>query len=387
MRDLPPLPSVVSPDRITPTQASMAAKCLLRFLLGKRTDGRADLPSNSPLKYVGQAFHSLIESARRGAAGTPPSRERLRELWRSALFAAEVEAVRGGDQDWVPLTRHVKNLERTRLRAIGIAAAQEVRGPTGTGLGRTEVWLESKDKTVAGRVDAIDRVGPHVILRDYKSGVVLKPSGEPKREYEIQMLLYARLFHDVEGVWPDCLELVDRHGHGWTVAFAPDLANDEFERAREVLLRAQAVISMHDDLANADVSGIASGDEETCATCLHRPCCPVHLERLAEAGCLGLGRDRFAPLDVFGTVSEVQTGRDGRIRFRLVCRDRHVVVGSLTATGNFRDPPDLDSLTPALSLGDVVAVFGAAPLRAHDTMTEVVQLVAAPGTRAFKAGS
>lgn len=367
-----------TPERISATQLSTARACPLRFVLDSSVRGtERPLPTQSPTGYLGSVFHGVVEDARRGRAGNPPNRERLEECWRSRLVSAEASAREHGDEDWLPFAESYQRLERLRLRALRLAAAQRVRVGTGEGNPSTEAWVESTDGLVVGKIDAIDREGDQTILRDFKSGEVADGDGGPLAEHRLQMIVYAGLYHESRGRWPDHLELVGGSGNRVEVLFDPSEAIATLEESRGILRELHDAIGEGATIMAPEVVSLARPDGGVCRSCQHRPACPGHMRQLGRAGVIRLDDGPYPTVDAHGVIEDAGLDRDGLshlvIRNGAACRRiRRVAVRSLS---------DRSSVT--VSPGDVVAVFGAAPKRPAEVDPAHEQLVTMRFTRAF----
>lgn len=385
----PPVPVVASsPKRISPTQVEVARGCALQFILNSAVPESASaLPSPSPARYAGSAFHGLIEAARRGEAGDPPSADRLSALWQEQVARVEEEAKGNGDECWVPLHATFQGFQRTRLWAIRLALSQDVvsggAGRRGGGDGpATEAWLESRDSAVAGKVDAIDSSEGHLVLRDFKSGAATESGSTLRSAYVTQMLLYAALHRESRGAWPDRLEVVDRRGHVHEVAFSHDQAAQELQLAKDTLGDVVARLGEGGSARDAAIAAMGTPSGEICRFCRHRPSCAIYLGELQAEGVKVHGDSDFAPVDIVGRV--VAAGEvDGRLWLRLehggVARTVQGYLPEAARESGERPAPPDD--------GALVAVFGAMPRRRLSASPEAPLLVAAPGTRAYVVGS
>jgi hypothetical protein len=376
----------MAPPRIAPTEVRNAEGCLLRFALDRSIpESERSLPSPGPFGYVGTVFHEVVEAARRGKAGDPIQRSLLEQIWKDHLAAAEVRAVANGDGAWLPLAESVSSLERSRLSAIRLAAAQQISGRrsgTGSGGGDTETWLSTRDGLVAGRVDAIDRRGERVVLQDYKSGEIVDSRGGIKKEYSIQMKLYAALYKEDRGSWPDSLELIDRRGVPCNVEYTQSEATELISRARALLEAARFRLSAGRGLTDESVTDLARPGSEACATCRHRPVCPRFLMHLAATGLVIHGESKFPQIDAIGVIDDAQVTGDDRLWLQLGHRSHVRRIQGLSRCGSFRDPTDGSPAPDPPDRGQVVAVFGAVPRRPVDG--EVTHLVASRSVRAFR---
>lgn len=372
-----------APARLSATQYSTAVSCPLRLVLDSSIDeANRALPSPSPARYLGEIFHGVIEDARRGRAGNPPLRERLAECWTLRVKAAEVSAVERGDADWLPLAESCQNLESLRLRTLRLAADQRVRTGTGSGAPSTEVVVESADRSVVGRIDAIDREGDHTILRDFKSGEPVDSAGNPLPEYRRQMLLYAALFHESNGRWPDRLELVNGRGRSFEVSFDPSTATAALLECKEVLRSVQSAVAESSTLGDSRIARLARPEGDACRLCQHKPLCPGYSERLRRVGLVRLDESSFSALDAHGVIGELHPDSSGSSSVEFthgqVARSiRHLEIRNLGGDGN---PLPAD---PGLTVGVAIYIFGALPRVPFNVDSEACRLVVARGTRAF----
>ena len=357
---------VSAPSRIAPTEVTKATKCLLAFALDRCVpENQMALPSASPLRYLGTAFHRLIEGARRGDAGDPVETRQLERLWSTGLSEVEAEAARNGDEVWLPLRESAPTTERIRLAAIRLASAQTVySGSTkrGTSGGKTEAWLRSEDGMLAGKVDALDGDQNHVDLQDFKSGSVLDENAEIKPEASTQLKMYAALYYESRGSWPGSLTLIDRYGRRTRVDFTHEECLRMAAEARALLVRAQTSLANGGRLSDRSVADLADPSGGACATCRHRPVCPRYLARLAEDGLVVHGDSRYPQVDLMGALVEEASARGGGQSLRLAHRERIRSVQRVISDTGFEegqaDPSPPEKARP------VAAVFGALPRRA-----------------------
>lgn len=366
------------PDRISATRVGTASGCPLRFVLETSIDeGELALPSSSGARYLGIAFHHVIEVARRGEAGDPPERARLEQHWRRGMSLAEEQAVKNGDDIWIPLRETQPFVERTRLSAIRLASIQCVAKGTGKASGgtnhTTETWLKSTDGRVVGRLDAIDRHRQSVVIRDYKSGAAVDASGAIKREYVTQMLLYAALYFDNYGVWPRSLEVIDQRGRTVPIAtYTPESALAALETAKTTLQRVQSELGHKPILAAPRVVKLAEPDSGQCGSCRSRPVCSRYLDTLDTESLRVHGDSGFASVDVAGTVEHLDTTADGLLHLEL------------SNDGEARSVQNVTAPEEPLLPGDRLAVFNALPRRPLVSDPLAHQLLATRSSRAFR---
>ena len=392
MHDALPLP-VLRPDRLSPSRFGIASRCPLRFVLDTSApECDSALPSSSGARYVGTVVHRLIEAARRGHAGNPPDRARLEETWQAELRTAEQDAIANGDACWVPLAQSQRYSERSRLWAMQLASDQRVRSAGGASVTAkaslcTETEVVSSDGSIRGFIDAVELDGGALVIQDFKSGAVLDDSGRPKEPYRQQMILYAGLYHDARGRWPDRLELIDRRGTVVPVPYQQADATSLLTEAQDLLVRLRAAIRDGQTTSDGDIANLARVDvgssNSPCWSCRHRPICHQHLGALRSAGLIRHGEHRYSPVDVIGRVESVAAPDGGRIRIRLRHGDRQYTIQGLARSGTFSDDagPTVNDRLPVP--GDSVGVYSALPRRPLIDQSGPVSLMTARPTRAY----
>src|SRR5690606_15664843 len=87
-----------------------------------------------------------------------------------------------------------------------------------------ERWVQTRDGMIGGKVDHVLHTKDGVVLRDYKTGLILEgnsPDGHKlvKESYQVQLKLYAALYHATHGVWPIALEVIPIVGTPQIVPF------------------------------------------------------------------------------------------------------------------------------------------------------------------------
>ena len=374
-----------APDRISPSQAEIARKCPLRFVLDKSIrEEELPMPSGSGARYAGSVFHGVIEAARRGRVGDPPELSRLEAIWRRLLKEAEEDARRNGDESWLPLEESVRSLERTRLWCMRLAMQQRARRRSGEGASQTEAWLEADDGLIAGKPDAIDDEGGSLILRDFKTGEVIDPSGVVKREYAVQMLLYAALFRESRGQWPDELHVVDKSGRSHRVEIIQREASDELASAKSLLLGLQGKLEAPAGIEDDALVDLAEPEGGVCGTCRGRPFCSRYLQKLSENGEIVHGEHRYAPSDFLGELLEVSVTEKGRVRLEVRHNGEVKSIRNLTRHGGFRDIKEPDESPPLPTPGGRIVIFNAIPCSPREVASSPSHYVVGRGSRAFK---
>jgi hypothetical protein len=138
------------------------------------------------------------------------------------------------------------------------------------GIARIEHAQSAAGGRIRGRADVIRRSPKHEI-EDYKSGAVFEgDSGELKRAYRMQMLLYAVLEHEESGSWPASASVIPLTGDPVVIEIAPA----EAEAARDDALAALAHYNQCVE-GTDDAGRLAAPGPEQCRFCEFAAVCPA----------------------------------------------------------------------------------------------------------------
>lgn len=354
---LPPQPDLRPLQRISPSRFTSLKDCRLREVWA--AGGASALLPVHPRARLGTVAHRLLEvAAKGGLSGTDPA-QAVSQEWDAQIAAVEATMRESWlERSFVPLRRSVADYEVRRLRACNHAV--ELALPTtavsadflGSGGASFEVWVQSSDGRVGGYIDHVIETACGVVLRDYKSGYVLEKTGvegipEVKESYQVQLRLYAALYHATFGCWPAGLEIVPLQGDPIPVPFDPDGCTTlllEAVNALEALNREVALSSLASGLRN-----LATPSPAACSFCPYRPVCHVYWDtRPPVAG-------QAWPNDCRGTAISIQTLGNGK---RMLTIDGHqgsVIVRALDAS------PDRHPALTDAKVGDTLVGYNLRP--------------------------
>jgi len=181
------------------------------------------------------------------------------------------------------------------------AVRHAVREPSAKGSGGargarqlSEEGIESLDGLIKGSMDAVYFTGDAIDIIDRKSGDV-KRDGLLRESYVMQLKLYAGLVHDVEGIMPRSLALIDGAFHRYEVDFKPDEVMALYSAAKEWLAAIrEEVLSRPENLAS-----LADPRPGNCKYCQLRPNCRPYWEVIRQ-GAQGY------PMDFASTVETIE---------------------------------------------------------------------------------
>jgi len=349
--------SRISPlKRLSPSRFLAVKECALREVWA--ADGAPSLLPSSPRARLGTVIHSLLELAGNGQLGTSPEGQ-IDKTWGRLVSKCEAQMSNSWlERSLVPLSKTVPDFEVRRLRARRIAlhmaagagasveASQEVRG-----IG-FEVWVETADHLVGGRIDEMQPSADGPKLRDYKTGQILEadtPEGIStiKISYQTQLRLYAALYACKFGQWPSRLEVVDLDGREFEVPFEIASCEALLEEASRVLATINEKIQNSRSTQEA-ANILATPGPSNCSACSYRPECPAYRTARQRSSLTGW------PADVFGIVQYVRTLANGRISLGINTPT------SPTTLTRVRNLEPTETRHPALNFlkeGDLVGIF------------------------------
>jgi hypothetical protein len=269
-------------------------------------------------------IHLLLESAAKGKIKDAHLREACESKWRELLAKHEETLSQDSRTAWmVPLEstafRFAEKLERSLGKAMELAklnASSATASETpGTPSWSAEQWLETKDKLVGGKVDLITRGPDGTAIKDYKSGAIYEDhKGTIKENYSLQLKLYAAIYHDAHGDWPNLLELIPLSGKPERVPFTPDECVALLKAAKDELARVNSLVE------SAKIRDAALPRPDCCWYCGFRPVCGKYRDAMQ------LPAPGPWPNDVIGTIVSVLE-EQARLVFSVRMRETTVRVG------------------------------------------------------------
>ena len=256
--------------------------------VGIRTDGRFGNGSPSIPGAIGNTTHMLLEAASRGefiSSSGQVDTQSIAERW-DGLIDEQVESLDHLASTSAPSRKLWRNYALRRAAAMmaaeRICRRQSHRHSTSQGIGHaTEAWYQGFGGRLGGRIDLVVVSSRGLEILDYKSGIVTdrteagETTGELRASYVRQLLLYAALYYDQQGVWPSWAvveSLVDGQ-HEFAV-----LPNEASQAVRDAL-------DLLDCYNRAVETGRipASPSEQNCLWCPFKPVCNEYLATATEA--------------------------------------------------------------------------------------------------------
>ena len=308
-----PLSSI---ERISPSRFNQFQLCSLREIWSSNHQGPL-LPCH-PSARLGTISHAILEAAAKGVVN---DRASLEALWNNITKKVQDQMLQYQvEEHLVPLEIYAFNYEVKKILCFKMSEKIfESSGPEVSGKRSAEQWFESADGKIGGKIDLILTHDDGVEIVDYKTGNVLNSqSGGIKDEYEVQMKLYAGLYHEVKGDWPVKLSLIGIDGKKYYVSFSEDRCEDLIDKARKTVDETNELID-----AGLKSEDFANPSPSACKYCSYRPACKKYwLSRESS--------DKW-PCDVIGKVKEKSLLGNGFFRLAINSNGCECVIRGLSA--------------------------------------------------------
>jgi len=290
--------------RISPSTVSRLQSCQLRVVLGA-TIKRPLLPY-MPVNHLGNVIHKMLEL---NYAGVIEDDMAFEKQWRSLIVAEEKKLIDRGFHKFIPISENVDGYAMKKLQTKSMLRKSPKAEPSDTRSVswkvESERWLQSKDSNIGGVADLILDNGQTAIIADFKTGKVRDRDDEIKAEYKDQLKLYAFLFAETCGRFPDRLILIDMDKQEHEIQFTNQECISLAEHARQLLNEVNAKIE------HQEIEGLATPGAQHCSNCLQRPACTAHwsLSSMAESP--------FC--DLRGKIISVNQFQNGNINVNFAC--------------------------------------------------------------------
>jgi RecB family exonuclease len=268
-------------ERISPSLGEELRACGLRvaFRLDPRFNEYRKL---HPAAALGLVSHELAEAVTRGELDETPDADlgaALSADWDRRIAEKASLLVTEWPLGKVPPPERWPGYQLTRVRLLR-RLSEEVRRRRGRAPGvsssEAEAWLEAPGLPLVGRADRVERSNGDVELVDLKSGWTV--GDEIRPGHRRQLLLYAYLWHAMNGDWPRRVSIQRLNGLRSILEVDPREAEAV---AADLLGRLETYNGRIAAREAADA--LASPSDEACAHCAYRPVCLPFFEALDES--------------------------------------------------------------------------------------------------------
>jgi len=214
------------------------------------------------------ACHAVLEQAAKGAlrAATEPARKTAFDRAWSAAIALEADAAQQYAQRPWPAPEKWRGyaMKRALTRRLAAQLSDEQQDATFV----VEEQLSSASGRLRGRPDVIVRAPAHEV-RDYKTGEIHDPEGRLKKNYVIQIELYAALEAESSGQMPDTAAVIGLDGRNehWELQDAHVTA---------LAATAESALTAYDDaVERGRERELGQPGPDACRWCPWAPRCPA----------------------------------------------------------------------------------------------------------------
>ena len=301
-------------SRLFPSSYTALKGCHYKFILSKALGSKSILPI-SIHSYKGTFAHKILEHISRGNIFDEESFSIFIER---ELAVIDEQILRDGNHNYYPLRKNLKNfgLLKISLRKF-LKDRNDQKVPVNTGKFFSEMWCESKDKRVGGKIDLSAEYPAYIEIADFKTGAIteelMDDEGEKyeeiKVDYQEQLQLYGALFFEHTDKKPDALFLIDLHKNKFEVNFSMDESLKLLSKAKQMLDNINEEISSKEFVALPSV--------ENCKFCLNRPACQHYQSALLNG---------LVTNDITGKISKVQKFLNGNVSLFLETQIGNVII-------------------------------------------------------------
>lgn len=300
--------------RITPSSFTALKGCHFKFILSRAIIEKSILPV-SIHSYKGTVAHSILEHISRGNIYDEETFLKFIDI---ELAAIDEKILKDGNDIYFPLRKKLQNfgLFKISLRNF-LKEKKNQKTPNSPSKFSSEMWCESKDKQVGGKIDLIAEYPSHVEIIDFKTGAIteemMDDEGEKveeiKIDYQEQLKLYAALYYEHTGIVPRVLNLVDLKRTKFEVAFTIDECLELLSKAKKLL-----------KIVNNEISCgtfVTCPSVVNCRFCLNRPACQSYQSALVY----GLKTN-----DIRGKIVKTQKFLNGNVSLFLQTQNGNALV-------------------------------------------------------------
>jgi len=278
---LEPMP-LMQLERISPTSFLYSSQCKLKLIW--TMNSQPFLLPRSPAAFLGTIIHKMFENANKGKIKDEAS---IKSGWNQEIKNIE-ESIKNNslEKHLVPLSQNAHNYKVKKLMSFKM-----IRSLTKNYTKRTlkskeykkesEVWLETSDKKIVGKIDLVKKTDSGVELVEYKTGLVLdqkSPNVLIKQEYLKQIKLYAALYYSAYKIWPIRLTLIGINQKEYDIPFDKNECSNLLKTAKSQINDINELI-----ISGLDHKDFSEPSPESCKYCLYRPACKSYWENRKDS--------------------------------------------------------------------------------------------------------
>lgn len=310
------------------TRISPSRFCALRICALKEIWAASRVPvyiPAAPASRLGTIIHNLIEAA---YSGRLPDEVSMERMWGEEVAAHEREMLGSPlEKHFVPLSKNAQNYKVKQIMGFNLVRpllkgrSEKARSEHQA---TPEIWFETADKIIGGKVDVVVREETGVKIIDYKTGKIVENDEDEntiKQDYIDQLKMYSGLYFESTGAWPAELTIVSINGKHFNVPFTKD-------GCISLLAEAKARFSEINELIanNCSHDQLASPSPDACSFCGYRPACFSYWGQRQDT--------KDWPADLIGKIKEIKMLENGLVKINVVSKDKEFVVRGLSPSRN-----------------------------------------------------
>lgn len=293
--------------RISPSRYINLQSCNLKGILS--ANNFSNLLPNYPSAYLGITIHKLIELALKGRIR---DNKEISQEWDKIVNAIENDMLKNKlEAHLVPLELNARNFEVKKITAFNMVRhiiEDKDKNYEKSNI-ESEKWLEAADGKLCGKIDLIKKNNEYIEIIDLKTGNIFDNNldvQEPKKEYQLQLKIYAALYFSNYKIWPKKLLIVDPNGRSYNIPFTPHECMNIFNMTKDSLKKINKLIT-----DGKTPEFFANPSSDTCKFCYYRPICSKYWDIYPNTS--------DWPNDICGIVKEIT--RLGNGTFRVIITD------------------------------------------------------------------
>ena len=310
-------------NRISPSQYHSAISCPYKLVLANSFGYQPLLPLNANAHF-GSIIHKMIELISKGVIN---DEQTFSENWTDLINKKEEELKEKGLAGITPLKYFVTDFALKKNQIKNILKKRQEKADRSTKTSSSKYYpekrLENSDKSITGIADLIIENDLGITILDFKTGKIysdaINESGITeqvvKKEYEVQLKLYAHLYFLMNGKYPNALFIVTLSNDFIEVEFKNSDCEIIYSEALEFLATTNLFIT------NNDINAIANPSIENCKYCSNRPACSYYSSWLTT--------NFEAVNDLFGIIEKVNTFNNDTLGLQLQTDNKQILINGL----------------------------------------------------------
>ncbi|GEM_PF-649609 len=315
---------IIPLNRISPSQYSSAIGCPFKLVLANSFGYQPLLPLNANA-YFGSIVHTMIELISKGVI---VDEEIFSKNWTDLINQKERELKEKGLTNIIPLKYFVTDfaLKKNQIKNILQQKKEKIRGSSKTSSTKfySEKKLHNSNKSITGIADLIIENDTGATILDFKTGKIYSDSIDEsgitekvvKKEYEIQLKLYAHLYFLMTGKYPKALFIVSLSNNYIEVKFENRDCEAIYSEIITFLANTNLLITRN------DINSVAKPSEDNCKYCSYRPACNFYTNWLIT---------NFEKVnDLFGTIEKVNQFSNETIGLQIKTLNKQILINGFT---------------------------------------------------------